>query len=177
MGSSHVLSTCVAEITTLGKLLAQMCLTLPRCINGYLVGSYERRVWLHPAICYCIQIMIVLQRRSYHFAEVKYSLWTWIWDCIVLVWTEEFSILSSRIRRYKHLSLRSYRAWNSAAIWRHNSSSYHLKKQNFPCRIGESIFRSIWHYQTLLKVLLKNLFSNILIHVVTISTRSILGLL
>ena len=42
----------IKEIATLGKLLTQLCLSLPRSINGYLFGSYERRVWLHHAICY-----------------------------------------------------------------------------------------------------------------------------
>ena len=27
------------------------CLPLPRSKNGYLVGSYVRRMWLHSAIC------------------------------------------------------------------------------------------------------------------------------
>ena len=42
----------IKEIATLGKLLAQSCFSLPRSINGYLVGSYERRVWPHHAISY-----------------------------------------------------------------------------------------------------------------------------
>ncbi len=42
----------IAGITTLGKLVTPMWLSLPRCINKYLVGCYERRFWLHPAVCY-----------------------------------------------------------------------------------------------------------------------------
>ena len=41
-----ILPSVIEEIATLGKLLTQFCLSLPRSINGYLVGSYECRVWL-----------------------------------------------------------------------------------------------------------------------------------